>query len=373
METNENEKLICALSGVEMDQEESFESDGNVYSKTMCIECEDCGDVVLRSDTHTVYHGNESVEVCNDCIGNYTECYICGRYHEIDELRSLVDGGYICDNCFDRGDYTQCVDCGDVVSYDRSYNYNGDTLCEECYHNRQPLSVINEYSYKPSPNFMSEKDESTELYFGMEVEVIAKNEDEFEQAAKEVQERLGERVYLKHDGSLDEGGFEIVTHPGTFAFWQKHPLAIEDLPIYSYKNASTGIHVHVSRNALRKIDIAKILYFFALPSNLDLIYKIAQRSETHYCQKQNKGEVLNDLQHHNERYKAINLQNKNTIEFRIFKGNTKDEAIKRIIQFCHAMVMFVKVTSVAHCVATEFLSFVKANEKDYPELNKYMN
>lgn len=69
--------------------------------------------------------------------------------------------------------------------------------------------IIHEYSYRPAPNFYG----NGPRFFGVELEIDEGGE--YESKAKKllnVANRDTENIYIKHDGSLDEG-LELVTHP----------------------------------------------------------------------------------------------------------------------------------------------------------------
>lgn len=72
--------------------------------------------------------------VCEDCMRDYEECFICGEYHHHDRVRYIA-GRCICQGCLDEH-YFQCDDCGEwhrVSGRRRAYvDSNEIEICEDC-------------------------------------------------------------------------------------------------------------------------------------------------------------------------------------------------------------------------------------------------
>ena len=89
----------------------------------------------------------------------------------------------------------------------------------------------------------------------------------------ETANREGEYLYIKHDGSLDDG-LELVTHPMSLDFqlhrvpWAEICGKAVELGYISHQASTCGLHVHVSRAAFGETEaqqdaaIARVLYFF---------------------------------------------------------------------------------------------------------------
>jgi len=73
----------------------------------------------------------------------------------------------------------------------------------------------------------------------------------------------------------------------------------------------------------------------------------------------------------NDKYQAVNLQHDETVEFRIFKGNTKPQTISRYIEFVHGLVMFSKNISNQNLSYKDFIKYVGLNKNTYPFLNEF--
>lgn len=248
-------------------------------------------------------------------------------------------------------------------------------ICNRCYNE----SFIHSYGYKPSPHFFPEGRPYDRRAFGVEIEVHARriesssDRKNLQIAAGLTKKAFGDFAYLKFDGSLGDGGFEIVTHPATFRYLKENRVfdVLEKLPISSYSHSDTGLHIHVSRKLLTTLQLCKLVYFFSDPQNQKYLVKVAQREYTNYCKRIVKGKMKllatgteddGTLNHYN-RYQAINLTNKTTVEFRMFKGNVKPLAIYRAIQFVDAMIEFTSRQAATKLSYKYFIEFVAQNER----------
>jgi hypothetical protein len=74
---------------------------------------------------------------------------------------------------------------------------------------------------------------------------------------------------------------------------------------------------------------------------------------------------------HEDRHEAINLMNKETVEFRIFKGTLKPQSFFKALEFCDALLHFCLLgnNSISYCKSVpNFIKYVEENRKDYPHL-----
>ncbi len=133
-----------------------------------------------------------------------------------------------CDeSCYDNGcEYNEETrPLSDVNPDDEDYYGDDDSMCDCSTCSPQRISVardrdipgyINEYSYKPKPIFFGK---GSGLYLGSELEI--ETGSFMPECARTVSAHLGRRAYMKFDGSISSG-FEIVTHPMTFAWVAEH-------------------------------------------------------------------------------------------------------------------------------------------------------
>ena len=326
--------------------------------------CEDCGEIIEDA----VGVDDYDKIVCEGCANsNYYQCDDCGGYFSGYNTRR--DSSIcVCDDCYDRNYYT-CEDCGNIVHTDNVRFCGDESYCEYCYENNH-ASDIHQYSYKPSPIFhevvnnvikTSSCTSENTLYLGVELEVD--DGDDINETVKEIHESMN-WIYCKEDGSLDDG-FELVSHPMTLDFVMNKKECYEDNFKYIVNNgfrsdmASTcGLHCHVNRDFFgdntdtQDLHIAKIVL---LVNNLwnDMV-KFSRRTESQLnrwakryglideVNKENEEAVIQCCKGQNNRYFAVNLQNRNTIEFRIFKGSLNVETFYATLQLVDNICRLVK-------------------------------
>lgn len=247
------------------------------------------------------------------------------------------DSTPLCQRCFDNH-YTTCERCGCVISNDNAY-YDDDEdypYCQSCYE-RCSIGTIHDYSYKPHPILYGEGPR----YFGVELEIDGAGKDG--NNAREivnVANKTAEHIYIKSDGSLDDG-MEIVTHPCSLDYhmnqlpWHDIVNKALSLGYQSHKTSTCGLHVHVSRNSLgdtyqrQEECIGRIL--FLIEKHWGELLKFSRRTEyqlnrwaARYGYKDSPKDILDHAKKgYGGRYTCLNLNNDDTIEFRIFRGTLK--------------------------------------------------
>ena len=191
----------------------------------------------------------------------------------------------LCQRCFDRN-YTTCERCGAVLSFDSVFYLDDDDdmpYCESCCEMLRN-HAIHDYSYRPEPIFYGD----APRYFGVELEIDGAGEiSSNAEKILAIGNRDAERVYCKHDGSLNDG-FEIVSHPATlechtkdFPWAQMMKQAIQ-LGYSSHKAETCGLHVHISREAFgesvleQEASIARLLFF--VEKNWNELLKFSRRT-----------------------------------------------------------------------------------------------
>ena len=288
---------------------------------------------------------------CPTCLDTLTTlCRDCGERVYRDQAMSY-GSEYICPRCFEDY-YTICENCDAVIPYSDAYTISGcdGCFCEDCYDDLRPAQVIHEYSYKPSPLFYG----NGPRYFGVELEIDGAGEDN--ENAQELLDIVNDsyeenQIYAKHDSSLTEG-FELVTHPMSLTYhcrdmpWQDMMRAAVRMGYRSHQTDTCGLHVHVSRNAFgdneeeQDAAIARLLYFFE--KHWEELLKFSRRTAyqmeqwaARYGYKDRPKEILDHAKkgYSKGRYSSINLQNRATIEFRIFRGTLKYNTLIATLQF----------------------------------------
>jgi hypothetical protein len=163
--------------------------------------------------------------------------------------------------------------------------------------------------------------------------------------------KVKDRFYLKHDGSLDDGGFEIVSHPETLKSIHKNIKLIEilkwltknDFDSEDEENGKCGLHVHINKAILEDLDITKLRLFFKVnEKQLQLFSK--REGESNYAKFEKRDiKAIIHGESESDRYNAINLNSsRDTIELRLFRGSLDYERILSVLEFSDAIVRFVK-------------------------------
>ena len=151
--------------------------------------------------------------------------------------------------------------------------------------------------------------------------------------------RDAEHVYIKGDGSLDDG-MEIVTHPMSIEYhknycWDDIMKKAIYLGYRSHQTSTCGLHIHVNRNCFgedreeQDVFIARILYF--VEHHWNELLRFSRRTEysmnrwaARYGFEKTGREILDKAKKgNNGRYAAVILMNWATIEFRLFRGTLK--------------------------------------------------
>lgn len=392
---NENEEkteLHCDICGALIEDDDYIEFDGKIVCDDCqyneLTTCEDCGVIMWRQDA--IYLENYEKVICSDCRhSNYTRCDCCSDLVYDDEVTYTASGDYVCEYC--RTEYYRyCNDCGELIYCDDAiYDDDDDEYyCWDCYCEREH-KIIHDYYYKPDPIFYKGDGEDTAFYMGVELEIDKGGEDE--EHARHLLDCVNdynEYIYIKHDGSIDNG-FEIVSHPATLEYhtkniqWAKLMSEAVNLDYRSHDTSTCGLHIHISRKAFgdtyesQEDNIAKIIYF--IENNWYSLLTFTRRTEAnleHWAARYGIEPTVSDTykkaKENRNRYKCINLQNDNTVEFRMFRGTLKYSTFIATLQFVTALCEYC-INSI-HCdYADEWYYFTNSIDyAKYPELVEYL-
>ena len=361
--------MLCADCGAVIDCE-SCESYINADGETICEDCaennphcDSCECVITSGNVVEIDRGREYV--CESCAeGYYYRCDDCGEY--VSARRLWIDRNLtICRNC--SWEYCTCYDCDDILRCDDVHNIEGYGYCDHCAPNHRP--IIRDYNYKPSPEFYGELSEWVKGYYGLELEID--NGYDKREAACAIQEAGGERIYLKHDGSLSDDGFEIVTHPATLDYhmhnmpWREIISAARDYGYTSHDAETCGLHIHASRSLFgstrteQDLNIAKIILLidfwweqYIVPfsrRNYNQLNDWAKKPNAYIMASDSEYDAICKAKQSGEcdRYKAVNLKNRHTVEFRFFRGTLRHGTILASIQFIDTLINYVSGVELA--------------------------
>lgn len=378
------EERICSRCGCVIEDDDYIEFDGEILCADCADEytavCERCGERIWSD--YANYFDDEVM--CDECFDeNTVVCDRCGS--RIWERDAISDEELtICECCYDNF-YYRCNDCGRLIHADDSYCHDGDLYCEDCYDKVRDEDAIHDYYYKPDPIFYG----AGNRFFGVELEIDGEGEDN-DNARKILEITNGdgeERVYCKHDGSLNDG-FEIVTHPMTLDYhmskmpWEDITDKAIDMGYRSHQTSTCGLHVHVNRSALADTTgdqdevIQKILLFVELhwaemlQFSRRTQYSIDRWAARYGMEKTGKELLDKAKKSGNGRYAAINLCNYHTIEFRLFRGTLKLNTIYATLQLVNRIIDIVKNNSEKYIMEQSWSEFVA--DIFEPELIQYL-
>lgn len=252
---------------------------------------------------------------------------------------------------------------------------------------------IHKYNYKPEyiKHFMDHENKRTTLLLGAEIEVGG-NKPEVDSNNKQsvvkrcIQIMNGSEsdkedlIYSTHDGSVQ---IELDTMPCSLEYHKskmnyKEMFKYLDEQGYKGHDCSTaGLHIHANRDYLGKtkmqqdLVISKILYI--IEKFNDNICVIGRRN-TDYSQfvgdrcKEDTALILFDKYKREGKKAALNLEHKDTIEFRMFKSTLKYETFILTLEFVKDIIDFAKSVSIEEIENMNWNDLMKTFSK---ELQQY--
>lgn len=385
------EKVECYNCGEEIMREEGYEYKNGFLCQDCYYEdfvtCADCGSLILAENAKIVNpHLENRRYVCQDCSTNYHRCSHCESLITRSEIWASDSDVVICENCSSR--YRICEECGSILHEDDVYYYDGQNYCQDCYDDIGS-SYIEDYSYKPEPEFLGESKEN--LYLGVELEVD--DGSNLKATTKRIYDDFSD-VYMKHDGSLSSSGFEIVSHPATLEYhtselgWKEIADICLENEYRSHDTTTCGLHIHVNRDFLGKdeteqdLNIAKLIILFdrfwtsyIIPfsrRDFEAITHWSDKPSLECLNTDTETEIVDKVKEYKAggRYKAINLQNTETIEFRLFRGTLNFNTFLASLQFVVAITKFVKSIKLNDIFSVTWEDIFLCTE--YPELKEYL-
>lgn len=317
-----------------------------------CVRCtEDCDWCGNRHLEENMRSSNGET-TCEECRDTYSvTCDRCDRvYHQDSSSMNYLDDGNtnICENCLWRHNHHDCdsnglvsglmEDCDDCA-YDE--DDGGD---EDDVHN-----LLHEYMYKPRAVFHPSTNPKA-LFMGIELETTTSSGD-WHDSARWIRSNIdANHAYLKKDGSLRGMGFEIVTHPMTLE-WASENFdwsflrTLANQGMRAWTRDECGLHIHLSRAAFSSpTHIGKFLQF--IYRNEGSLVQFVGRSSPDYAAfssyersefvKRAKGESSGN------RFVAVNCENRDTIELRIFRPSLQPTTVQAYMEFCDSLFHYTK-------------------------------
>ena len=285
----------------------------------------------------TALHTGQSCTAQSPC----PDCVVCARCRLLTALgdsATTVRGSTICTTCCDRY-YWYCERCD-------GYNRLNDSCANDCDDEDDDADgLVHDYYYRPRPVFHG----AGPLFLGGEFE-IATSYGSGRDCARIANDHLGTLGYLKRDSSIGDG-FEIVTHPMAYSWALQHfpwDMLGELRQAGGHATEATGIHVHLSRagfaSTCHTYRWMKFIY-----RNQQCVERLARRSSrewaafTDYDRSQVRTYAKGG---YGNRYRAINTNNADTFELRVFAGSLDVAQIQAVLGFAAASVEYTRTLSV---------------------------
>ena len=245
-------------------------------------------------------------------------------------------------------------------------------------------TYIHQFNYVPKyiKHFMPGESEDTTLLLGAEIEVggnnnISSDNNKNSTVKKCIQIMNGSDsdeenlIYSTHDSTVQ---IEFDTMPCSLEF-HKNKMNYREMFEYLDKEGykghdckTAGLHIHANRNYLGKsrisqeLVISKILYI--LEKFNDEICVIARR-DNEYSEFVGSKKEENSLVELYGKYKdhgkraALNLQHKDTIEFRMFKSTLKYETFILTLEFVKDIIDYAKSASIEEIELIKWADLMK--------------
>lgn len=365
----------CNMCGIRTHKLGRYNQDGSiegVVDPDEVLLCKTCVAKTKRcscsrhSISMTKKHGHFHDQFfCKHCSSmRVSECKTCLNFER------LVGESGNCRECVELYDNNQCPKCGLIRTPNRSCR-----ICDEY----EP--TIGPYSTRPRLHFNYTEEDKIErepLFFGIENECTFGRDGDStikrSLALRELYKSFGyETLFTKSDSSIAGYGYELVTHPMTLRYFHQldvfkffHPAMIE--------STSCGMHVHVNRGAFHSdLHIYKVLDFIHF--NKNFINKISRRDYNGYNRDlPSKASMVVKAAKYGSatKYQRVNLSNKNTVEFRMFQGCTREFELRYMVEFLHALIKWSSGKPHNKLFIPDLLSYIDKNMKMYYNINKFL-
>ncbi len=309
--------------------------DSDCAERDGCFQCDDCGDWYDDGTEHFTTHDGQMIcEYC--CENHHIYCEDCGElYHEDDCTYNDDDGCWYCENC-------------------------------ACDHEHE--GIIKSYHSDDRPDLEVQRtDEDTiqDATFGTEIETECKGSSTREQVATEIDKIVNsyeDLFVFEEDGSLSSQGYETISQPFTMRWFKKNKDLFEkmftkmiDMGCRSHDTSTCGFHVHFGRHFFGSKQpecIDRLIYVFE--KYRPQLQVFSRRRDFNWCEfpsnratcsidwsklDEVKGLSKDNFEGH---HSAINLENYETIEIRIFKGTLNFKTYCATLEFVNNVMHYVR-------------------------------
>jgi hypothetical protein len=268
-------------------------------------------------------------------------------------------------------DIVECRTCG----HESVSELTVDGVCHHCL---DASYKIHNYSTRVEQmlKFKATRVRPNTVYLGCELEYETNNRN---RAQIGVGKLMHGHALMKSDGSI-RNGFEIVTCPATLdihleIFKKFYDSIPPDLKI----EKNVGMHVHVSRKPLSQLTIGKLTEFLNRIDNKQFIAHIAGRIDNNYA-RMDSGRTISFPRKNRQggdRYNALNLNNQNTIEVRLFATPMNYKEFATRLQFVQALVDYCMPAQSNDSLKKQthyeaFMHWLSSRRRMFPELSYHL-
>lgn len=262
-------------------------------------------------------------------------CVECERW-EYERHLTETNRGLVCENCLEES-YVSCEYCGEIYHIDDVHLWNDDYYCRDCYNEYCNPDILSyhEYgynNYKPIGESL--------LHFGLELEY---NGESITQPIKD----LDYNNIFHFESDCTAEAFEMISQPLSMDEWLKYSETMKDIfktmKEYTEVDDGVGLHVHISRTAFK--DKKALDSFIAFVNAFKEPFEQIAKRKTHFARFDRFRTTLKDIEiqgYNTDKYTAVNVLHKNSIEVRIFQSTHNMEYIldvltvlKRLIDKCN--------------------------------------
>lgn len=342
--------------------------------------CDLCGDL------HRLNEGSyvDDTVLCPECAeNNVFRCEGCGECHLYRDMVQI--GGtddYVCDSwrCMESAGVYSCHDCGDYFYFrDLTQGCDGNYYCEDCVPGQSGLW---NHDYKPEPEFFGDP---AALHMGVELEIDGSCD-----VSGFVSEAATPEIYFKEDGSLTAGeSVEIVSHPCTLGYhkgmWDRIIGTAKDYGFTSHNAETCGLHVHIDRDYLGQFETEQNYTTACIVMLFDKFWqqlvRFSRRTEyqlNQWCERtgleltkadlsapEKVADKLQNKKCNEGRYKAVNLQNSHTVEFRLFRGTLRRETFYATLELCQVIVDWCKTHRIPELTTLTWGELINSQHTEY--------
>lgn len=339
------------------------------YGVSLCRRCGSLFGLTTNSD-YVEIDGNYW---CDSDCATRDGCFYCEHcdtwYDDSVAWYRTHDGNTICQYCCE-DHYCYCDDCGDLFhEYEVYYNDDdGCYYCEDCRDSHEDNDIIKGYHSSRRPDLEVQRtdgDTIQDATFGTETETECKGCYSREEVAQEIDKIVNhdkDLFVFEEDGSLSSQGYETISQPFTMRWFAKNKDLFEkmfakmiDMGCRSHDTTTCGFHVHFGRHFFgnRQTEcIDRLIYLFE--KYRPQLQVFSRRRDFEWCNFPKNRDAspidwskLDEVKGLNKcnfegHHSAINLENYETIEIRIFKGTLNFKTYCATLEFVNNIMHYVR-------------------------------